>query len=149
MQQFYLGGPSGDTKAMLRMNEVERESKFDYLVSTEYMELSTQLLTRIPSMKNMKRLRSLLLQYNKITMIAPGDFKGADSLVVLALDGNSIVSVAISAFTNLAAMRVRPEEFKPKNDDGSNYKLPLGAGAFASSKQVHPTCVPSPNKKKP
>ena len=118
---------------MFRMNDEESESKFDRLVSTEYMELSTQLLTRVPSVKNMKRLATLNLDNNKITMIAPGDFKGAISLTLLTLGGNSIVSVAISAFTNLAVFRVRPEEFNPTNADGTPFTDGNKIGAFASN----------------
>ena len=99
------------------MTDDESESKFDNLVSARYIQLRSQLITRVPSMKNMENLQRYQLSFNKITMIAAGDFKGAKSLLTLNLGGNSIVSVAISAFTNLELFRVRPEEFNPTNAD--------------------------------
>ena len=116
-----MSGLSGDTKSMLEMNEDESESKFDNLVSAEYMDLGSQLLTRVPSVKNMKRLTTLILEFNKITMISPDDFKGAISLTILTLGANSIVSAALSAFANLAVFRVLPEDFNPKNADGTPF----------------------------
>ena len=125
MQVFYFSGIS-----TLRMNDDEIESKFDNLVSTVSLGLGTQLLTRVPSVKNMGVLETLYLETNKITMIGPEDFKGANSLVVLTLGGNSIVSIATSAFTNLELFRVRPEEFNPTNADGTPYTNALGIRTF-------------------
>ena len=126
---MYMSGTYG----LMRMNEQERESKFDSLVSAEYLDVSAQLLTRVPSMKNMKSLNTFYLANNKITMIAPGDFKGAIRLTVLTLGGNSIVSVASSAFTNLAVFRVLPEEFNPTNADGTPWTNAQGARTFVSN----------------
>ena len=140
MQVFYFSGIS-----TLRMNDDEIESKFDNLVSTVSLGLGTQLLTRVPSVKNMVNLRTLYLQVNKITMIGPEDFKGCNSLAVLTLGGNSIVSIATSAFTNLERFRVRPEEFNPTNADsflaesnqttkkGTPYTTNLGIRTFVSN----------------
>ena len=117
------------------MTNEESESKFDNLVSAEYMSLGNHLLHRVPSVKNMQHLSTLDLVYNKITRIAPGDFKGAISMVLLNLGGNSIVSVALSAFTNLAAFRVRPEDFNPTNADGTPFTNANGLGTFPSCQQ--------------
>ena len=131
MEVFYLSGLS--TNKHLRMNETEIESKFDNLVSTRNLGLGTQLLTRVPSVKNMVNLETLYLETNKITMIGPEDFKGAKSLTVLTLGGNSIVSVAISAFANLLVFRVRPEDFNPTNADGTPYTNDQGIRTFVSN----------------
>ena len=132
MRNFYLSGTS--TNKHLRMNDDELESKFDNLVSTVSLGLGTQLLTRVPSVKNMVNLETLYLETNKITMIGPEDFKGAISLLVLTLAGNSIVSVATSAFENLLLFRVRPEDFNPTNADGTPYTDGSGIGIWRSAK---------------
>ena len=54
------------------MTNEESETKFDKLVSTTFLILETNLLTRVPSLKNMRSLRELYLESNKITRIAPG-----------------------------------------------------------------------------
>ena len=84
-------------------------------------------------MKNLENLQGYYLTFNRITMIAAGDFKGAKSLLVLALGGNRIVSIAPSAFTNLELFRVRPEEFNPTNADGTPYTNGLGIRTFVSN----------------
>ena len=55
------------------MDDGESERKFDGLVSTRYLFLEKNLLTRVPSLKNMRSLRALLLESNKITRITPGN----------------------------------------------------------------------------
>ena len=111
-----------------QLHEVS-ESQFDGLVSVEFVTFETNHFPRVPGLRNMRSLRSLLLLSNKITMIAPGDFAGATRLVLLSLAGNSIVSVATEAFANLAATRVKPLEFDPKNADGSQFTTGVGIGA--------------------
>ena len=49
------------------MNDEESQTKFDSLVAMVEVVLEANLLTRIPSLKNMKRLTALLLAENKIT----------------------------------------------------------------------------------
>jgi len=61
-----------------------------------------------------------------------GDFKGATKLVVLILAVNRIVSVAVEAFQNLKAFRVKPDHFNPTNADGSDYTNAIGVGAHLS-----------------
>ena len=59
----------------------------------------------------------------------PGDFAGAIALVCLNLGGNAIVAVAASAFHNLQAMRVQPEEYNPQLPDGNgSYVNAAGVG---------------------
>ena len=115
------------------MTDDESESKFDNLVSAREIQLTSQLITRVPSMKNLENLQGYYLTFNRITMIAAGDFKGAKSLIILSLGGNSIVSIATSAFTNLELFRVRPEEFNPTNADGTPYTNAQGARTFVSN----------------
>ena len=115
------------------MTDDESESKFDNLVSAKEIQIRSQLLTRVPSMKNMENLQGYYLTFNRITMIAAGDFKGAKSLLVLMLGGNSIVSIATSAFTSLELFRVRPEEFNPTNADGTPFTNALGIRTFVSN----------------
>ena len=112
------------------MNEQERATKFNGLVSAQQLGLTSNLLTRVPSLKRMGRLSSLYLEGNMITMIAAGDFDGATRLVQLTLGGNVIVSVAAEAFVDLAAFRVAPENFDPKNDDGTPFSSSYGIGAL-------------------
>ena len=57
---------------LLEMGDGESERKFDGLVSTRYLFLEKNLLTRVPSLKNMRSLKELWLESNKITRIAPG-----------------------------------------------------------------------------
>ena len=54
------------------MTDVESQSKFDHLVSAVDMNFQANLLTRVPSLKNMGKLEELWLESNKITRIAPG-----------------------------------------------------------------------------
>jgi hypothetical protein len=55
------------------MTDVESQSKFDHLVSAVDMNFDANLLTRVPSLKNMGKLEELWLESNKITRIAPGN----------------------------------------------------------------------------
>ena len=55
------------------MTDPEIEAKFDNLVSAYELILEGNLLTRVPSVKNMRSLRALWLESNKITRIAPGN----------------------------------------------------------------------------
>ena len=110
----------------------ESRTKFDGLVSTKSAYLQGNLLTRIPAFKTMRNLLFAHLGFNKITSIAPGDFEGATKLSILILSGNVIVSVAASAFLNLKAMHVVPEDHM-QNVTGDNDKRPysnnIGLGA--------------------
>ena len=112
------------------MTDDESESKFDNLVSAREIQISSQLITRVPSMKNLENLQGYYLTFNRITMIAAGDFKGAKSLLILNLGGNRILSIATSAFTNLERFRVRPEEFNPTNADGTPHTNGQGIRTF-------------------
>ena len=114
----------------MRMNSIERETQFDGLVAAQIVNLESNLLTRVPSVKNMQTCRSMWLAANQITAIFPGDFFGAVRLVVLTLGGNRITKVAPEAFVNLAAFRVKPNEFKPTNADGTPYQDAYGIGVW-------------------
>ena len=119
--------------SMLSFSDTESETKFDQLVSCKILILGSNKFTRIPSLKNMGKLRQLELASNKITRIAPGDFEGATQLVVLGLGNNNLVSVAESAFFNLAALRFTVPTFQPKNDvDGSPYTALYNEGLLAN-----------------
>ena len=54
------------------MDDDEIATKFNALVSAAEVNLAVNLLTRIPSLKNMRSLRGLWVESNKITMIANG-----------------------------------------------------------------------------
>ena len=54
------------------MDDDESATKFDYLGNATELNLNANLLTRVPSVKNMRSLRALWLASNKITRIAPG-----------------------------------------------------------------------------
>ena len=114
----------------VHMNDTESETQFDGLVSVETMYVEGNLLTRVPSMKNMQNLTALWLASNQITAIFPGDFLGAQRLVMLTLGGNRITSVATEAFANLAAFQVKPSEFNPTNADGTPYTDGYGVGLW-------------------
>ena len=65
----------GDVAAsggLLQLTDHESQTKFDQLVSATDLNLDANLLTRVPSVKNMRSLRALWLASNKITRIAPG-----------------------------------------------------------------------------
>lgn len=120
-----------DTNAggQLTLSDGESETKFDSLVKVGEMSLASNRLVRVPSMKNMARLRTLWLDDNEITRITAGDFVGLTRLVQLTLGGNSIVSVEAQAFANLAALQVTPGEFKPTKANGSSaYQDDYGIG---------------------
>ena len=106
-------------------DETELETAFDGLVSVDFLDVRGNSLTRVPSMKNLGMMTQCGLEQNAITMIAPGDFAGAVSLVALSLGGNDINSVAPEAFLNLAALTVLPEEFNPQKD-GKPYTSSIG-----------------------
>ena len=55
------------------MNDREIETKFNKLGSAIEVNLVANLLTRVPSLKNMARLKGLWLESNRITKIANGD----------------------------------------------------------------------------
>ena len=55
------------------MTDDESETKFNNLVNATDLNLEANLLTRVPSLKNMRKLKALLLESNKITRIAPGN----------------------------------------------------------------------------
>ena len=54
---------------------------------------------------------------------------------MLTLAGNRIISVAAEAFSNLKALQHTPDDFNPKNEDGTSYKNVYGFGV------CHPGCV--------
>ena len=119
----------------------ESETKFDFLVSVTELFLERDSLTRVPSVKNMRRMQTLSLQSNSITMIAPGDFQGAIHLISLLLGNNHIVSVAPEAFVNLASFRVAPEVFNPTDTNGSAVQPLYGIGAcHFSGHSPSPSC---------
>ena len=119
LQVFYAFGAGGGTRGAVHFDDAESEAKFDGLASVGVICLQSQSLTRIPSLKNTGKLSELSLIGNLITMIRPGDFKGATSLIALKLGHNHIVSTASEAFDDLLAMRVLPQVFNPENADGS------------------------------
>ena len=102
------------------MDANESESKFDHLEKMDQMFLNGNQLNMVPSIKNMRMMQFLYLQANKITKIKPGDFAGAENLVLLGLAGNQIVSAAPEAFKNLVVFRVTREEFNPLNIDNTS-----------------------------
>ena len=113
------------------MDAQESESKFDHLEKIDQIELNGNLLEVVPSIKNMRTLQMLYLQANKITMIKPGDFAGAENLVILGLAGNRIVSAAPEAFRNLVLFRVTPDKFNPlEYSDGTEYRMGYGVGVW-------------------
>ena len=114
-------GRDDGLEGALEMTDDEYGTKFNNLVSIDYIYLPSNQLSRIPSLKNMGKLKALHLAENKITMIAPGDFAGATQLVSLKLSGNIIVSIAKEAFLALSAFRVLPHEFNPTKKDGTLY----------------------------
>ena len=103
-------------------------------LKTVYIQSNS--LTMVPSMKNMRRLTFITLAFNHITSILPGDFMGATRLVTLSLGGNTIVTVAASAFNNLHALRWTPDEFSLTLDNYNNGSVPFmnaaGIGLFPS-----------------
>ena len=109
---------AGTVRSRFVMDETESESKFDGLVGLEALILQGHSITRLPSVKNMKKMLSMLISSNLITTIAVGDFKGAESLVAIDLGNNKITSVAVEAFLNLLALNCTAQNFKPENDDG-------------------------------
>lgn len=102
----------------LEMNAAESATKFDHITSIQELTLSSNLLKHVPSVKNLVNLKALDLKSNALTMIAPGDFAGAEKLVILQLGQNKIRSVAVAAFGNLPAFRFTPENFNPMKEDG-------------------------------
>ena len=106
-------------RTRLRLNDRESETKFDHLYSLRQLNLQSNFLTRVPSVKNMRSLQALYLGANRIASIQPGDFLGATRVALLTLGNNAIVSVAVEAFAHLTVFRVKPDEFDPKNDDGT------------------------------
>ena len=114
-------GRDDGLEGALKMTPDEYGTKFDSLVSVDYIYLPSNRLTRIPSLKNMGKLKTLSVAQNRITRILPGDFVGATQLVTLKLSGNNIVSIAEEAFFVLSAFRTLPREFNPTNRDGTPY----------------------------
>ena len=102
----------GARASLWHMNKSESESKFDGLVRVESIQVMSNALSMVPGTRNLGNLKKLILNNNQITEIAPGDFAGAVSLVLLTLGGNKITSVAAAAFTNLEAFRVTPEMYQ-------------------------------------
>ena len=119
LQICYLFGPGGGIRGSVHFDDAESEAKFDGLTSVRALYVGSQSLTRIPSLKNMGKLLDLGLITNLITMVRPGDFKGATSLLTLRLVHNRITSVAAEAFGDLRALRFLPQDFNATNADGS------------------------------
>ena len=57
---------------MFTLTDQESTSVFDGLVSAETVALDSNLLTRLPSLKNMANLRALWITANHITQIFTG-----------------------------------------------------------------------------
>ena len=84
------------------------------------------MLTRVPNLDTLSKLRELWLAGNRITTIEMGAFKGTPLLVLLDLGSNLITSVAAGVFTELAALQILPTAFAPKNADGAPWKELFG-----------------------
>ena len=119
------------------MEDDEIEHKFDHLTSLHTMHLTSGQLHRVPWLTNMRSLLTLMLANNRITTIAPGDFKGATRLVELELSGNKIVSAAPQAFANLHAFNMPPEDFDPVDLLNKSYVSSVGIGRPRSPASVH------------
>ena len=68
-------GNTAAVEGLLHLTDDESETKFDNLVSATNLNLEANLLTRVPSLKNMRRLLTLYLESNKITRVAPGKLR--------------------------------------------------------------------------
>ena len=66
-----LPSDPGD-QAKFKMDNATSETKFDGLVSAVELSLESNQLTRVPSLKNMGKLKALLLGSNHITRIEKG-----------------------------------------------------------------------------
>jgi len=121
----------------LVMDDREIESKLDHLVNLQTLMVTSGQLHRVPWLTNMQSLLMLHLTNNRITTIAPGDFKGATRLVELQLSGNKIVSAAPQAFANLRAFNMPPEDFNPVDLLNKTYVRPVGFGRPRSPASVH------------
>ena len=129
LKEMIASGQPGYTHEW-HMDYEESEAKFDALVSMETLYLQGNLLSRVPSLKNMQSLLFISLAFNEITTIYAGDFAGATRLASLSLSGNAIVSVAAEAFHNLQAMRFTPEAYEPKKCNGDPYTNTIGIGLW-------------------
>jgi len=103
---------------------------FDGLVSVTFFGSRSHSLTRIPSIKNMGKLESFLLQSNKITEIASGAFKGAPNLLSLSLGNNVIVSVAPDAFDDLTMYHVSLDAWVAEHAGATPYSNSIGIGLW-------------------
>ena len=63
----------GHDRGRLVLSDQDSESWFDGLVNLQSTILRANLLTRVPSLKNMRSLMDIDLADNKITRIAPGN----------------------------------------------------------------------------
>ena len=126
----------------LVMDDREIESKLDHLVNLQTLMVTSGQLHRVPWLTNMQSLLMLHLTNNRITTIAPGDFKGATRLTDLVLSSNKIVSASPQAFANLHAFSVLPEHFNPVDLLNKSYVSSVGIGK-------PPTPSPSPRPPRP
>jgi len=111
------------------MDDDESNAKFDHLVLVDNIACHGNLLTQIPSVKNLQMLTALWLSDNKISRIQAGAFRGAARLLSLHLGGNHITFVAAGAFADLAALRVPQDQIAPWYDSfGVGLWLHRGAG---------------------
>ena len=94
------------------------------------MNLGSNSLTRVPSLKNMGALEELLLDGNQIKTIRPNDFAGATRLLQLTLGDNGVTFVAAEAFNDLTRLRFEPQDFNPKGSDNKPFMSAVGFRTF-------------------
>jgi hypothetical protein len=108
LQVVWWYGPAEGEGGHLSLSEAEYDTKFDSLVSCDFMTFTSQSLTRIPSLKNMRKLTMLVINSNKITMVRSSDLAGATSLEQLQLFDNVITSLNPTVFWSIVRCSFSP-----------------------------------------
>ena len=112
------------------MDDQESETVFDHIVSVKALQINTNSLTRVPSLKNLGALEELMLDGNQIKTIHPNAFAGATRLLQLSLADNGVTFVAAEAFNDLTRLRFEPQDFNPKGPDNRPWMGAVGFRTF-------------------
>ncbi|VDN04555.1 unnamed protein product [Thelazia callipaeda] len=84
-----------------RISSIETERLFQVFKNLEVLDLSSNMFTKIPSFKELSKLRQIHLSYNRITQIETLAFSSNTKLQLISLQNNHILSLSRNSFDSL------------------------------------------------